>query len=141
MTGTRRNLCSYVLSRSLYGLLTNSPALGLRRRARPRGVNDRKAFERLSSIEQEVSALEFDLRIIREDAYREAGQAAASLTRKQPRPFQALVSAQQDKNKRDRTLRERLSKEKRQEQLRQDKRDEYLNKAMHTRRPSIPTPK
>lgn len=125
----------------MHGLLTNPSSFGLRRRSRQRIILDRKAFERLNNIEQEVANVEFDLRVIREDAYREASQASTSLTRRQPRPFQILVSAQQDKNKRDRTLRDRLSKEKRQEQQRQDKREEYLNKAMHTRRPVLSSQK
>lgn len=85
--------------------------------------------------------MHFDLRLIREDAYREVAQCSTALVRKQPRPFQALVAQQQEKNKRDRSLRDRLSKEKRQEQHRQDKREEYLNKAMQTRRPYPPSAK
>ncbi|THG94626.1 hypothetical protein EW026_g6885 [Hermanssonia centrifuga] len=92
--------------------------------------------------DQASYGVHFDLRVIREDAYREVTQAAMALTRRQQvRPFQALVSAQQEKNKRDRTLRDKLSREKRQEQQRQDRREEYLNKAMHTRRPALPAQK
>jgi GTPase-activating protein BEM2 len=83
----------------------------------------------------------FDLRSIREEAYREATQGPYSAARKQPRPFYLLVSAQQDKYKRDKSLRDRLSKEKRQEQHKQEKRDEYLNKAMHVRRTPNSGPK
>ncbi len=49
------------------------------------------------------------------------------------RPFQKLLAAQHEKNKRDRNLRERLEKERKQEQYRIDKREEYLSKAMNTR--------
>ncbi|KAI0689000.1 hypothetical protein BC835DRAFT_1371134 [Cytidiella melzeri] len=124
--------------RSLHALLTNSSPNGSSRRSRHRDTS-RRDFDRLNRIEAELNELQFDLRIIREDAYREVAQSSNSLTRKQPRPFQALVALQQEKNKRDRSLREKLSREKRQEQHRQDKREEYLNKAMQTRRP-YPSP-
>lgn len=108
------------------------------RRVRGRVGRD---LERLNNMEQEVSDVQFDLRIIREDAHREAGGATSPALRRQPRPFQALVVQQQDKNKRDKAIRDRLSREKRQEQHKQDKREEYLNKAMHTRRPHNQVPK
>lgn len=95
----------------------------------------------MNNIEHELSNLHFDLRAIREDAYREACQTPTPTSRKQPRPFHTLVSLQQEKYKRDRALRDRLSREKRQEQQRQDKREEYLNKAMHVRRPQATSAK
>lgn len=101
----------------------------------------RQDFERLNHIEQELNHVRFDLRTIREEAYREATIVSAPLGKRSPRPFQVLIILQQEKNKRDRALRDRLSKEKRQEQHRQDKRDEHLSKAMHTRRPPLSTPK
>ncbi|KAJ3539493.1 hypothetical protein NM688_g6351 [Phlebia brevispora] len=134
------SLVNFEKRRSLHTLITNPSSFSSRRRMRHRSGVDRKAFDRLNAIEQEVANLQFDLRVIREDAYREASQTP-SLTKRQPRPFQTLVSAQQDKNKRDRTIRDRLSKEKRQEQQRQDKREEYLNKAMFPRRPVLPAQK
>lgn len=54
------------------------------------------------------------------------------------RPFQKSLVAQHEKNKRDRNLRERLEKERKQEQHRIDKREEYLSKAMNTRRQYTP---
>ncbi|KAF7797130.1 hypothetical protein EIP86_008322 [Pleurotus ostreatoroseus] len=134
------SLVNFEKRRSLYNLIVNPSSFASRQKQRHRVGVDRKAFDRLNAIEQEVGNLQLDLRMIREDAYREASQAP-SPSKRQSRPFQALVSAQQEKNKRDRTLRDRLSKEKRQEQQRQDKRDEYLNKAMFPRRPALPTPK
>lgn len=109
--------------------------------SRRRRDSDRQDFERLNNIEKELRGVNLDLRGIREDAYREATQvgASGSLGKNRHRPFHALVLAQQDKNKRDKYLRDRLSKEKRQEQQRFDRREEYLNKAMHTRRP-VPPP-
>lgn len=98
----------------------------------------RQDFERLNNIEHALASVQhFDHRIIREEAHREASQSGASSTplKKVHRPFYAVVLAQQEKNKKDKMLRERVSREKRQEQQRQDKRDEYLNKAMHQRRP------
>ncbi|KAI0090890.1 hypothetical protein BDY19DRAFT_887550 [Irpex rosettiformis] len=125
--------------RSLYTLLTTSSPNGSRR-PRHREVN-RRDFDRLNRIETELNEVHLDLRLIREDAYREVAQCSTALVRKQPRPFQAIVAQQQEKNKRDRSLRDKLSKEKRQEQHRQDKREEYLNKAMQTRRPYPPAAK
>ncbi|EKM53679.1 uncharacterized protein PHACADRAFT_198103 [Phanerochaete carnosa HHB-10118-sp] len=126
--------------RLLHGLLTTN-AHGSYRRSRHRVGDTKKDFERLNNIEHELSNFHFDLRAIREDAYREACQTPTPTSRKQPRPFHTLVSLQQEKYKRDRALRDRLSKEKRQEQQRQDKREEYLNKAMHVRRPQATSAK
>lgn len=127
-------------NRSLYNLLTTSSPSGPSRRLRHREVS-RRDLERLSRIETDMNDVHFDPRLIREDAYREIAQCSTALVRKQPRPFQVIVTQQQEKNKRDRALRDRLSKEKRQEQHRQDKREEYLNKAMQTRRPYPPSAK
>lgn len=117
-------------------MITSYAPNGSSRRVRHREVS-RRDFDRLNRIEAALADVQFDLRLLREDAYREVAQGSAS--RKQPRPFQTLVAAQQEKNKRDRSFRDKLSREKRQEQHRQDKREEYLNKAMHPRRPH-PTP-
>ena len=48
-----------------------------------------------------------------------------------------MVLAQQEKYKRDRYTRDRLSREKKQEQNRHEKREDYLNKAMHSSKPSL----
>ncbi len=68
-------------------------------------------------------------------------QYGMSAGKKGQRPFQHLVSQQQEKNRRDRFMRDRLSKEKRQEQQRNDKREEQLNRAMNQRRQNPIMPK
>ncbi|KAH7929515.1 hypothetical protein BV22DRAFT_1080692 [Leucogyrophana mollusca] len=121
----RRHLCDLVLT------VSSS-------KSRQRDDVDRKDFERLNNIEKEVNALDFDHRGIRDEAQREALQASVSNTssaRKVARPFQKLVATQQDKNKRDRYLHDRLLRDKKQEQQRTEKRDDYLNKAMRPRKP------
>ena len=107
-------------------------------RGRSREDVDRRDFERLNNIEKEVGVLHFDLRGIKEEAQREALQAQISgsaSAKKVIRPFQRLVSLQHEKNKRDKYLYDRLSKDKKQEQLRMERRDEYLNKVMRPRKP------
>lgn len=74
--------------------------------------------------------------MIREDAHREASSTGTP-SKRVPRPFNSLVVAQQEKNKRDKYIRDRLGKEKRQEQHRHEKREEYFNKAMNYRK--LPT--
>jgi hypothetical protein len=87
----------------------------------------------LNNIEKEVNILQFDQRGIREEAHRESIQAAvggSSSARKAVRPFQKLCVLQLEKNKRDKYLRDRVSKEKKQEQHRSEKRDEHINKGV-----------
>ncbi|TFK50899.1 hypothetical protein OE88DRAFT_1735633 [Heliocybe sulcata] len=110
------------------------------RRIRKRREVDRRDFDRLNNIEREVNQIDFDYRVIKEEAYRESMQATGGLAgpRKGHRPFHKHVVAQQEKNKRDKYLRDRLSREKKLEQQRMDRREDYLNKAMHTRRPMAP---
>lgn len=74
-----------------------------------------------------------DVRIIREDALREASTGGTP-SKKILRPFNTLVAAQQEKNKRDRYIRDRLSKERRQEQYRHQQREDHFNKAMNPRK-------
>lgn len=130
MTPTNRSLC---------GLIVGAVPLSLPHKNHHRMETSRIDFERLNNIEQSLNNIHFDLRTIREDAYRESVQAGPPVPKRLHRPFQTIVAAQQEKNKRDKGLRDRLSKEKRQEQQRQDKREEYLNKAMHQRRPPPPS--
>ncbi|KAI6046239.1 hypothetical protein EDC04DRAFT_2887920 [Pisolithus marmoratus] len=73
---------------------------------------DRKDFERLYNIEKEVSVLRFDHRCIKDEAQKEALQAQVSgstSVKRTSRPFQRLVAFQQEKNKRDRHLHDRLT--------------------------------
>lgn len=88
-------------------------------------------MERLNKIEKEVNSFSFDLRAMKEEANREGMMNASSGAKRVSRPFQRLVIAQQDKNRRDRALRDRLTKEKRAEQSRNDRREDQLNRAMH----------
>jgi hypothetical protein len=94
---------------------------------------DRRDLERLNNIEREVSSLQFDQRGIRDDAQRENMQVTvggSSSGRKAARPFQKLIVMQQEKNKRDKHVRDRVSKEKKHEQHRTDKRDDHVNKGI-----------
>ncbi|KAI0319572.1 hypothetical protein OF83DRAFT_1170122 [Amylostereum chailletii] len=106
-------------------------------RTRSRRDISRIDLERLSHIEQQLANVHLDLRAIREEAHREGAMVpAAGSAKRTQRPFQRLVHMQMEKNKRDRMLYDRFNKERKQEQHRTDKRDDYFNKAMHTRRPS-----
>ncbi|KAL4079080.1 hypothetical protein J3A83DRAFT_4455400 [Scleroderma citrinum] len=124
----RRHLCDLILN--LAALMSNG--------GRTREDIDRKDFERLYNIEKEVTPLHFDHRGIKDEAQREALQAqvsGSSSAKKSVRPFQRLVVLQQEKNKRDKYLHDRLRKDKKEEQLRNERRDDYLNKAMRPRKP------
>lgn len=116
-------------------LAANAASLGpvTRKRRRQAGFQD---LARLGKIEQEASYIQFDHRLIREDALREAGSDGVHPTKRTPRAFNLLVLAQQEKYKRDKYARDRLSKEKKQEQHRHEKREEYLNRAMQGSKPS-----
>ncbi|KAH9851116.1 hypothetical protein C2E23DRAFT_886858 [Lenzites betulinus] len=133
-------LVNFEKRRTLQTLLTSISGAGPGRRQRRR-ENDRRDFERLNNMEKELGVVHFDLRVIRDDAYREAAQANVTPAKRGQRPFQNLVAQQQEKNRRDRLWRDRLSKEKRQEQMRHDRREEQLNKAMYQRRPNQVMPK
>ncbi|KAF8179401.1 hypothetical protein K438DRAFT_1255719 [Mycena galopus ATCC 62051] len=103
----------------------------------------RRAFERLNNIEKEVWLLQFDHRGIKEEAHREGTSGPGSspaAARRAVRPFQRTIALQVEKNRRDRTLRTRILKERVQEQTKNDKRDEVLNKAMR-KQPATPQQK
>ncbi|KAH8994411.1 hypothetical protein EDB92DRAFT_274843 [Lactarius akahatsu] len=121
----RRQLCDLVLD--------SLPSVSARRSVQ-RHESEGTDLERLDAIEREVNKIQFDLRAIREDVHREASHMNAGYQPKRSqRPFQRLVATQHEKNKRDRSLRDRLEKERKQEQHRLDKREEYFAKAMNTR--------
>ncbi|KAK7029539.1 rho GTPase-activating protein [Paramarasmius palmivorus] len=125
----RRHLCNFI---------SNAPSLMSRRFVQQSDIN-RRGFERLNNIEREIFSVHFDLRAIKDEAHRESSSASTngSVSAKKPmRPFQRLVTMQLEKNRRDKSLRARLQKEKLQEQNRQEKRDELINKAMRGRRNS-----
>jgi len=93
----------------------------------------RRGFERLNNIEKEVLRLQFDPRGIKDEAAREAassGPNGVPASKKTVRPFQKLVAAQIEKNRRDKNLRTRLQREKQQEQTKNERRDDMLNRAM-----------
>lgn len=109
-------------------MVMNAPTIASSGRNKRHQEIDRRDFERLNNIEREVNLLQFDQRGIREEAQRENMQVAiggSSSGRKAARPFQKLVIAQQEKNKRDKYLRDRISKEKKIEQHRIERRDEH----------------
>jgi hypothetical protein len=136
MTSIRNLHDADFVQRFLCHLAANAPSIGpaTRKRRRQVGLND---LARLGKIEQEASYLQFDHRLIREDAIREAGSDGIHPNKRIPRPFNLLVLAQQEKYKRDKYARDRLSKEKKQEQHRYEKREDYLNKAMHSSKPNL----
>ncbi|KAI0669428.1 hypothetical protein C8Q78DRAFT_977573 [Trametes maxima] len=133
-------LVNFEKRRTLQTLLTSVSGASAGRRQRRRET-DRRDFERLNNMEKELGTVHFDLRIIREDAHRETGQASVSSAKRGQRPFQTFVIQQQEKTRRDRLWRDRLSKEKRQEQMRHDRREEQLNRAMNPRRQNPVMPK
>ncbi|KAK7013752.1 Rho GTPase activating protein 22 [Favolaschia claudopus] len=121
----RRNLCNLIFSA---------------RKGSPREETTRRAFERLNNIEKDVWLLQFDHRGIREEAYRESASGPNSspvAARRAVRPFQKTIALQIEKNRRDRTLRSRLHKERVQEQTKNEKREDQLNRAMR-KQPSTP---
>lgn len=120
---------------SVTGSLSLSPSL---RNQRRREV-DHRDYDRLRSIEREVQGVHFDLRAIKDDAYRESTQVQT--TKRVQRPFQKLVSLQHEKNKRDRAARDRLSKERKLEQARNDRREDYFSKAPPSSRRQSAGPK
>jgi hypothetical protein len=75
--------------------------------------------------------------VIKEEAHRENTCApAGTAPRKYPRPFSKTVTLQQEKNKRDRHIRERLLREKRMEQHKKEKQGAPYDKAMEAARKS-----
>jgi GTPase-activating protein BEM2 len=122
---------TYIIRRHICNLVINAPSITCTHKNQRRQEIDRQDFERLNNIEREVNLLQFDHRGIKEEAQRENLQAAVSGSssgRKVVRPFQKLVVMQQEKNKRDKQLRERISRDKKHEQHRSERRDEHVNK-------------
>ncbi|KAJ7339081.1 rho GTPase activating protein 22 [Mycena albidolilacea] len=122
----RRHLCNLIVS------------------VRKESHRDGRAFERLNQIEQKVWLLQFDHRGIKEEAQREGSSGPGSspaAARRAVRPFQKTIALQVEKNRRDRTLRTRIHKERVQEQTKNDKREDLLNKAMRSKQPATPQQK
>ena len=79
----------------------------------------------------------FDARLLRDEAYHESINIPPPIPlSKKIRPFLKIIQVQQEKSKRDKVLRERILREKKAEQQRTDKREDDLNKAMHSRHPN-----
>ncbi|KAH9927766.1 uncharacterized protein B0H18DRAFT_1118293 [Fomitopsis serialis] len=136
MSETSSGMVNFDKRRSLKTLISSSTGATSRKRRQRRHV-DRRDFERLNNIERQMSSAHFDIRGIREEAHREATQSGPLGAKKIHRPFQALVALQQEKNKRDRHLRDRLSKEKRHEQHLYEQKEESISRAMQPRRQPV----
>ncbi|KAF7346781.1 Rho GTPase activating protein 22 [Mycena sanguinolenta] len=122
--------------------LLSNLIISVRKRTHREDVT-RRAFERLNNIEKEVWLLQFDHRGIKEEALREGSSGPGSspaAARRTVRPFQKTIALQVEKNRRDRTLRTRILKERVQEQTKNDKREEVLSKAMR-KQPATPQQK
>ncbi|KAI0036125.1 hypothetical protein K488DRAFT_41770 [Vararia minispora EC-137] len=116
----RRHLCSLVVE----------PDYHVRARSRHRRHVSQTDLERLNLIERTYDDAPLDMRAIRDEAARESAAAPPTHNRRAARPFQKLILAQLEKNKRDRALRERITRERKQEQLRADRREDYHARAM-----------
>ncbi|KAG8871240.1 rho GTPase-activating protein [Tulasnella sp. 331] len=115
--------------RYLHNLIVN--AAGLTPRIKRATEAERHDMERLTSMGRESQQVSCDMRSVREVAQREMNHMSIpQTTRRLVKPFHQLVTAQQEKSKRDRYMRDKLLKEKRMEQLRSDKRTSQINKAM-----------
>jgi hypothetical protein len=121
-------------SRYLFNLVGNIPALANHSHS-VTPETERFGVQTLTFMEKSLGAFPQDLRIIREDAYRESLQPTSTgkhavLANRFPRPFQRLVYQQQDKNRRDKAMRDRLLKGQRLENQRIEKREKDLNLLM-----------
>ncbi|EAU92027.2 rho GTPase activating protein 22 [Coprinopsis cinerea okayama7 len=132
-----QTLINFDKRRHLCNLINKSWSLPAARKHQQSDEANRRGFERLNNIEKEVIQLQFDHRYIRDEASREATQAAANgppSSKKAIRPFHKTVAQQLEKNRRDKTLRSRLQREKMMEQTRTERRDDLLNRAMKSPR-------
>ena len=78
-------------------------------------------------MEQKVNETFLDLRLLKDDALREAANFGPPSTPSRKggnKPFQRLIALQQEKNKRDKFMRDRLMKEKRHEQHKLERKEE-----------------
>ncbi|GJJ08394.1 hypothetical protein Clacol_002609 [Clathrus columnatus] len=121
--------------RCLYDLSVLSLSLLPSRTRKVQNAFDRSDVERLNNMHREVTGPAFDNRLLRDEAYHESLNGPAHHKRNQ-RPFAKIVQQQQEKYRRDRVVRDRLAREKKAEQIRSDKREEDLNRAMHSVRPN-----
>ncbi|KAF4620517.1 hypothetical protein D9613_001123 [Agrocybe pediades] len=133
-----QNLINFDKRRHLCNLITKASCIPSARKNATSDESNKRGFERLNSIEKEVSGMQFDHRGIKEEAMREATTSGINGTpsmKKAIRPFHKVIAIQIEKNRRDKALRIRLQKEKLQEQSKNERRDDMLNKAMRPRNP------
>lgn len=77
------------MRRSLSDLVTSTFA-SIPQRAGSRTDQDQLDVDRLNNMYKESNAVDFEARVLKDTAYREAAQQGA-VNKKQPRPFQTLV--------------------------------------------------
>ncbi|TFK24708.1 rho GTPase activating protein 22 [Coprinopsis marcescibilis] len=132
-SGEGQSLINFDKRRHLCNLINKAWSLPATRKHQPSDEANRRGFERLNNIEKEVYHLQFDHRYIREEASRESVQVGPNgppSVKKAVRPFYKTIAQQLEKNRRDKTLRSRMHREKTMEQSRNERRDDLLNRAM-----------
>ncbi|KAG8827526.1 rho GTPase-activating protein [Serendipita sp. 401] len=131
----RRLLCTFVL---------NMPTLASLRPPKHRNSLNNVDMARLQNMHDWAANILFDnsgnfgiSQLIKEEAHREnSWSPPGSGPKKYPRPFSRNVMMQQEKNKRDRQIRDRLQREKRMEQQKKDKQGAPYEKAMDSAKKS-----
>lgn len=92
---------------------------------------------RLNNMITEARKGDISLSAARDEARRESSHASPSYSAPPPyRPFQLLVTAQKEKNRRDRQYRDRLHRERRLEQQRSDRLGSSMDRAMAPPKPA-----
>lgn len=87
---------------------------------------------RMSNMLSDVRCHEVTLQAAKDEAQREGLHASPLYgARRHSRPFQTLVAAQMEKNRKDRLYNDRLSKERKQEQQKVERRQQGINRAMN----------
>lgn len=124
--------------RQLHTFILNMPTLAMTRPSKLRSQLNSMDMSRLSRMHEWAVEILFESngnvgisQKIKDEASRENAWAPSGATsRKYPRPFSKVVLLQQEKNKRDRHIRERLLREKRMEQHKKEKQGVPYDKAM-----------
>lgn len=117
--------------RHLYTFIFNVPQLVSTRSAKQKAQLDRMDAERMAAMLEEANyTIGHDNRPLKEDAHRENTVSPQAQRQRVVRPFSATVHAQQEKNKRDRQLREHFTREKRMEQQRLDRQGNTYERTM-----------
>lgn len=131
--GSGVELINFDKRRYLFNLMSNVPSLQPLRKQLLRSNTHRADVDRMTSMQREIADSFYDLRVLKEEAYKENTQVSPlhAQQRKAVRPFHRLVMEQVEKNKRDKYSRERLHKEIKNERLISERRDDNIAKAMH----------